>query len=136
MIIIPNPLQSPDIGQNSYWGITDFQIFCKFLIKENCHNSRICHDIDMKLGPITELEKTTMPTLNLTMTSCRQIVMPLYFFLVYGQLQPSGSRAPNAWSIKLTFSLIVDFFLTKPENRRYFYLQKMLTLVKLRESRY
>ena len=32
-------------------------------------------------------------------------------------LQPSGSRVPNAWSIKLTFSLTVTFYLTKTENR-------------------
>ena len=31
--------------------------------------------------------------------------------------QPSGSQIPDAWSIKLTFSLIVTFYLTITENR-------------------
>ena len=32
-------------------------------------------------------------------------------------LQPPESRIPDAWSIKLTFSLIVTFYLTEPKNR-------------------
>ena len=28
-----------------------------------------------------------------------------------------GSRIPDAWSLKLIFSLIVTFYLTKTENR-------------------
>ena len=27
------------------------------LIKVNCHNSRTSYDIDMKLGPVTKLDK-------------------------------------------------------------------------------
>ena len=37
---IPNSPQSPDIGQN-----------------ENCHNTRTSNDTDMKLGPVTKLDK-------------------------------------------------------------------------------
>ena len=54
---IPNLLQSPDIGQNSDGGISDFRISGQSLIKENCHNSRTSDDIDMKLGPVTKLDK-------------------------------------------------------------------------------
>ena len=59
---IPNQLQSPDIGQNSDGGISNFQISDQSLIKENCHNSRTSSDIEKKLGPVTKLGKknTTM----------------------------------------------------------------------------
>ena len=46
--------QSPDIGQYSDGGISDFRIFGQCLIKESCHNSRASDDIDMKLGPVTK----------------------------------------------------------------------------------
>ena len=49
--------QSPDIGQNSDKGISNFQISGQSLIKENCHNSRTSDDIDMKLGPVTKVDK-------------------------------------------------------------------------------
>ena len=48
---------SPDIAQNSDWGISNFQISCQPLIKENCHQSRTSDDIEMKLEPLTKLEK-------------------------------------------------------------------------------
>ena len=54
---IPNLSQSPDIGQNSDGGISDFRISGQFLIKENCHNSRNSDDIYMKLGPVTKIDK-------------------------------------------------------------------------------
>ena len=49
--------QSPDIGLNSDGSISDFWISGQSLIKENCHNSRTSNDIDMKLGPVTKLDK-------------------------------------------------------------------------------
>ena len=55
---IPYSHQSPDIGQNSDGGISDFRISGQPLIKENCHKSRTSNDIDVKLGPVTKLEKT------------------------------------------------------------------------------
>ena len=54
--------QSPDIGQNSEGGISDFQVSGQSLIKENCHNSRTSDDIDMKLGPVTKLDKGNKTT--------------------------------------------------------------------------
>ena len=39
-------------GQNSDGGISDFRIPSQYFINENCHNSRISHDIDLKLGPV------------------------------------------------------------------------------------
>ena len=53
---IPNLSQSPDIGQNSDGGISDFQFSGQFLIKGNCHYSRASDGIDMKLGPVTKLD--------------------------------------------------------------------------------
>ena len=54
--------QSPDIRQNSDGGIFDFRISGQSLIKENCHNSRTSNDTDMKLGPITKLDKRNRTT--------------------------------------------------------------------------
>ena len=39
------------------------------------------------------------------------------FFEFMANLQPSRSRIPEAWSIKLTFSLTITFDFTKTENR-------------------
>ena len=73
----------------------------------------------MKLGPVTKLDKRNTATSkkNLMMTSCRQIVTSWSFFQFMTNLQPSGSRIPDAWSLQLTFSLIVTFYVTKLENR-------------------
>ena len=46
-----------DIRKNSDGGISDFRISGQSLIKKNCHNSRISDDIDMKLGPVTKLDR-------------------------------------------------------------------------------
>ena len=75
---IPNLPKLPDIGQNSGGGISDFQISGQSLIKENCHNSRTSDDIDMKLGPVTKLDKKSKTTSkNLTLTSGQKIVTSL-----------------------------------------------------------
>ena len=54
---IPYSPQSPDIGENSNKGISDFQISGQSLIKGNCHNSRTSDDIDTKPRPVTKLDK-------------------------------------------------------------------------------
>ena len=54
--------QSPDIGQNSEGGISDFRFSGQYLIKVNCHNSRTSDDIVMKLGPVTKFDKTNETT--------------------------------------------------------------------------
>ena len=40
-------------------GISNFLISGQSLIKESCHNSRTSDDIDMKLEPVTKLDKRT-----------------------------------------------------------------------------
>ena len=85
---ITNSSQSPDSGQNSDGGISDLRISGQSLIKENCHNSRTSDDIDMKLGPITELDKRNEVTSKkLTMTSFWQIVISLLFFRFIANLE-------------------------------------------------
>ena len=62
------------------------------LIKENCHNSRTSDDdIDMKLGPVTKLDKRNKITLKKlddgVIFSCQQIVISLSFFRFKANLQ-------------------------------------------------
>ena len=56
--------QSLDLGQNSDGDILYFQIFGQSPINGNCHNSRNFDDIDMKLAPITKLDKRNTATLK------------------------------------------------------------------------
>ena len=43
-------------------GISDFRISGQFLNKKNCHNSRTSDYIDIKLGPITKIDKKNKKT--------------------------------------------------------------------------
>ena len=54
-----NPVLAPvsRYWENSDGGISGFWISGQSLIKENCHNFRTSNNIDMKLGPVTKLEK-------------------------------------------------------------------------------
>ena len=74
----------------------------------------------MKLAPVHQQRNLTGETKqrqkNLTMTSHQQIMTSLSFFQFMANLEPSGSRIPEAESVKLTFSLKVTFNLTKTEN--------------------
>ena len=72
----------------------------------------------MKLGPATTLDKRQKTIIKyLTMTSCQKIVTSLSFFGFMANLEQSRTRIPDAKSVKLTFSVIVTFYLTKSENR-------------------
>ena len=51
-----------------------------------------------------------------TLALC-SIVKSLSFFRFMINLQPCGSRIPDARSIKLIFALTITFYLTKIENR-------------------
>ena len=61
LVLLTRP-QSPGIGQNSDGGISDFRISGKFLIKRNCHKFRTNDYTDMKLGPVTKLDKRIKTT--------------------------------------------------------------------------
>ena len=83
---IHNLPKSPDIGQNIDGGISDFRISGQSLIKKNCHNSRTSDGIDMKLGPVTKLDKRNKITLkkfydNVMLEDCDVIVI----FRIVGQ---------------------------------------------------
>ena len=115
---IPYSSQSPDIRQNSDKGVSDFRISGQFFICENCHNSRTSHDIDMKVGPVTKFDNRNRATSKNfeddVMSTNRDAIVFLLFMV---NLQSSGSRFQDAWSIKFRYSLRVTFFLTKTENR-------------------
>ena len=67
------------------------------LVGENCHNSRISDNIDMKLGPVTQLDKRNKTTSKkLTITSCRQTVVSLSYFRFMANLEQSRSRIPDS----------------------------------------
>ena len=113
-----------------YWaklrpGFFRFQDFCSNSLKVNCYYSRTIDDINMKLGPVTKLDKRSQTTSKKMMTSCRQIVTSLSFFRLIANLEQSRSRIPDELSVKLTFSLTVTFFLTKTENRTEKFLSKL-----------
>ena len=71
----------------------------------------------MKLGPVIKLYKRNKTTSksddDVMSANCGVIV----FFEFMANLEQSGSRIPDAQSGKLTFSLIVTFYLTTTENR-------------------
>ena len=94
---IPNSLRSLDTGQESDGGISDFWISGQSLIKGNCHNSRISHDIDMNLWTVTKLDKRNKTASkkiddHLILENC-------YFIAIFQfttNLEQSGSRIPDA----------------------------------------
>ena len=93
---MPNSHQSPDVGQNSDGGISDFRISGQSLIKENCHNSRTSDDIDMKLGPVTKLDKRNKTTskkfdVDVMSENCDVIVI-FRIFGQFGAVRRPGSR--------------------------------------------
>ena len=58
----PNLCQSPGVGQNPDEGISDFRIPDQSCKNENYHDSITTHDNDMKLGPVTAIEKKKKKT--------------------------------------------------------------------------
>ena len=97
---IPNLSQSSDIGQNSDGGFSDFLISGQSLTNANCHHSGTSNDIDMKLGPVTKLDKNNVTARqtseNLTMKSYRQIMTTLSFFRFMANMKKSESWIPDA----------------------------------------
>ena len=97
--------QSPDIEQNSNGGISDFQISGQSLIKENCHDSRTSNDTDMKLGPVTKINRINKAMSKIFDDDVMlEILTSLLFFQFMANLEQSGSGNPAVSSVKLTFS--------------------------------
>ena len=83
----------------------------------------------MKVGPVNKLDKRNKTTSNkCDASSCRKIVTPLPFFQFTTNLEQSGRRIPDAYSVKLVFSLIVIFRLTETKNRTKKSLNKSRTI--------
>ena len=102
-----------DIGQNSDRGISDFRIS-----GESLHNSRTCEDIVMKLGRITRHDKRNKQRQkNWLWCLVNELWRHCHFLSLWPILEQSGSWIRNAWSVKLTFSLITTFYYRKTENR-------------------
>ena len=112
--------QSPDIGQNSDVGISDFQISGQSFINENCHKSRTSDDFDMKLGPVTKLDKRNTATPkkfddDVMSANCDVIV----FFPIYGQF----AAIQKSYSGRMTYktyifiTVTITVYLSKSESR-------------------
>ena len=73
----------------------------------------------MKLGSVTKLDKRNKATSkkNLKVISCWRIVTLFPFFEFTASLEEFRCRISDTWSVKLIFSLIVTFYLTKTEKR-------------------
>ena len=111
-------LQSQDIDENPDSDLSDFWTSGKSFISENCHNSRIGHDIDMTLGSVTERDKRNLKTskkIGYDVITLNDDVIVFFWFMI--NLQPFGSRIPDRWSINFTFLLTITFYLSKPENK-------------------
>ena len=105
------------LGKNQT-GYFRFPDFWSTLIKENCYNSRTSADIDMKLGPVTKIDKGNITTSKkLTLKSCRKIVtsFSLFYFWPIWSGPETGFRSTE--SAKVLFSVNVTFCRTKTENR-------------------
>ena len=75
-------------------------------------------DIDIKLEPVTKLDRRNKTTSKeFDDDVFQQIVTSLPFFQFMANLEQSKSPIPDTEPVKLTFSLIVTFYLTKTENR-------------------
>ena len=98
--------------------ISDFRISGQFLNKKNCHNSRTSDHIDIKLGPVTKIDKknkTHQKKIYVDVMS--EIMTSLSFSGFLANLEQSCDRIPNTESANVMFLVIGTFCLTKTENR-------------------
>ena len=120
---MPNLVFPTGTGQNSNEGIFQilgktqtwvfhFQVSVQSVLNKICYYSRTTHHIDIKLEPITKFDKRKTAT-SKNLSICHIIV----FFLFMGNLVLSESRISDTWSEKLKMTLILTFYLRKPENR-------------------
>ena len=87
-------------------------------MQENCRSSRNSDDVEVKFGPIIKLDNRNKTAWKkLTMALCQKIVKSLLFFEFLVNLEQSESWIPDARFVKVLFSLIVFFYLTKTQNR-------------------
>ena len=138
------------LGKTQTVVISYFRISAQSLLKENCHNSRTSDDIDMKLGPLTKIDKRNKATSKKKQKKKRRWhnARKLWRNCHFSDLWPIWSNPEAGFrtdSKKLIFSLNLTFYLTKAENRtkklktqlshycfeeRYYFCQKMLIFCK------
>ena len=70
----------------------------------------------MKLGPVTKLD-TKSKVKKINNDVCRKNVTSLSFSRLLANLEQFGGWIPDRESVKVMFSLIVTFCLTKTEKR-------------------
>ena len=70
----------------------------------------------MKLGPVTKLDNRNTATSKKS-DDVKSANFDINVFFLMVNLQPSGTRIPDAWSVKLIFSSTITFYLTKTENK-------------------
>ena len=77
--------------------ISDFHISGQSLIKRNCHNSRTSADLDMKLRPVTKINKRNKSTskkfVDDVMSENSDVTD---IFPIYGQFGAIGNRILDA----------------------------------------
>ena len=102
----------------------------KSFISKNCHHARTSDDIDMKLGPVTKLDRRiTTTSKKMMMSLATYDVIVIFSILV--DLEQSGIRTPGTWYMILTFSLIATFRHIKIENKSNKSLTAFLLWVKV-----
>ena len=78
--------QFPDNGWNSDRGISNFWISVQSYIKETNYNSRTNNNIDMKVGPVTKLDKRNTETAKKIDDNYISVnINGIVFFPIYGQ---------------------------------------------------
>ena len=87
-------------------------------MKRNCHNSRISDDINIKLGPVTKLDKRNKTASNkiddgVMPKNCDVIVI----FSVYDQFVAFRKSDSECIVCKTYIFIIVTFYLTETVNR-------------------
>ena len=100
-------------------GFSDFWISGQSVIKENCHKSRIGGNIDMKLRPVTKIDKINKQRekkIGDDVISASYDV--IFIFRNYGQFGAIQRRDSGRIVCKTYILLIVTFFLTKTEKSR------------------
>ena len=106
------------LGKTQEGVFSNFRFLVNPLQKKNCHNSRTSDDIDMKLGPVTKLDKRNKTTskkfVDDDMSEDCEVIVIFPIYCQFGAIRKPDSRH---MSVKLKFSLIVTFSLTKTENR-------------------
>ena len=97
---------------------SNFRVSCQSLIKESYHNFRASDDIDMKLGPVTKLDKRNKAALKIfdddvMLENCDVIVS----FPIYGHFRATQKQDSGRLVCKTYIFIKIIFYLTKTECR-------------------